>query len=88
MDEVFNSLQLFQKELESFNDKLKSSFKDLHKNHEKVNPHWHDSMRNEYDMHWVSLDEKMKQYVNFEGDNYTDILIHKTSILRRYLYGN
>ena len=87
MDEVYNSLQLFQKNLEVFNDRLKNSFEDLNKNHEKVSPHWHDSMRNTYDMRWNNLEEKMEQYVNTEGNSYNDILLQKLSILKRYLYG-
>lgn len=88
MDDAFNNLQQFQRNLETFNDRLRSSFEDLNKNHENVNPHWQDSMRKDYDMHWVNLNDKMKQYVNVDGTNYTDVLRHKVSILRRYLYGN
>lgn len=88
MDDVYSSLEQFQRDLESFNDRLKSSFEDLNKYHEKVNPHWNDSMRAEYDARWISLEEKMKQYVTVDGTTYTDILLHKVNIIKRYLYGN
>ena len=88
MDDVYNSLQQFHTSLEIFNDRLKNSFEDLSKNHELVNPHWQDSIRKDYDRQWLNLNEKMKQYTSVEGNNYTDILLHKISILRRFLYGN
>jgi predicted metalloenzyme YecM len=88
MDDVLNNLQQFQTSLETFNDRLRSSFEDLNKNHESVNPHWQDSMRKDYDTHWVNLSERMKQYVNVDGINYTEILLHKLNGLRKYLYGN
>lgn len=87
MDEVFQSLQQFQQNLEIFNDKLKASFEDLNRHHEKVNPHWHDTMRKDYDARWNELEEKMKQYVAVDGTTYTDILLHKVSIIKKYLYG-
>lgn len=87
MDEVYESLQRFQQHLETFNDKLKASFEDLNRHHEKVNSHWHDSMRKEYDARWKGLEEKMMQYVTVDGTTYTDILLHKVSIIRKYLYG-
>jgi hypothetical protein len=87
MDEVYHTLQQFHRNLETFNDNLRLAIDDLNKHHEKVNPHWHDDMRNEYDAKWLPLEEKIKQYVTADGINYTDILIHKVSIIQKYLHG-
>ncbi|KAA2239218.1 hypothetical protein F0L74_23720 [Chitinophaga agrisoli] len=87
MDEVHDRLQQFQRNLEIFNDKLKVSFDQLTRYHETVHPWWQDSMRNEYEIRWKPLEDKMKQYVTTDGNNYSDILLHKINLIKRYLHG-
>lgn len=87
MDDVYNTMNVFEQELESFNDKLKLSFNDLHKNHEVVSPLWDDSMRKEYDSKWLSIEEKMNQYITVDGGNYIEVLIEKLEAIKGYLYG-
>jgi len=87
MDDVFNTMNNFEQELKNFNDNLKSSFDDLHKNHEVVSPLWDDSMRKEYDSKWLSLEEKMNQYISTEGGSYLEELIEKIEAIKGYLYG-
>ncbi len=88
MDDVFHSMDAFEKELEVFNQKLQASFKDLNNQHEKVSPLWDDSMRKEYDEKWIPLEEDMKEYVTKDGRTYVDILISKLTAIRGYLYGS
>ena len=88
MDEVFESMKIFEKELDSFNNRLKESFEDLSRNHDRVAPLWQDSMRKEYDARWNSLEEHMKEYVAVDGSTYIEILNQKLAAIRGYLYGN
>lgn len=88
MDDVYQTMNVFEQELEGFNERLKASFDDLHKYHEMVDPMWDDEMRKEYDTKWLQLEEKMTQYVSVEGGSYVDVLIEKTNAIRGYLYGN
>lgn len=88
MDDVYSTMNIFEKELEEFNNNLKSSFDDLQHNHDIVSPIWDDSMRKEYDSKWLSLEEKINQYISIEGNNYVEILIEKIESIKGYLYGN
>jgi hypothetical protein len=88
MDDVYSTMNIFEKELEEFNNNLKSSFDDLQYNHDIVSPIWDDSMRKEYDSKWLSLEEKIDQYISIEGNNYVEVLIEKIEAIKGYLYGN
>lgn len=88
MDDVFNTMNAFEQELEGFNERLQESFEDLRKHHDIVSPFWDDEMRRNYDIQWLQLEEKMVQYVSVEGGNYVGELLEKIRNIRGYLYGN
>ncbi len=88
MDDVYNTMNIFEKELEEFNNNLKTSFDDVQNHHQIVSPLWDDSMRKEYDSIWLSLEEKINQYISIEGGNYVEVLIEKIEAIKGYLYGN
>jgi len=87
MDDIFRTMNVFEGELEQFNNNLKASFNDLHNNHEAVKPYWDDSMEKEYRAKWEPLEEKMNQYISVEGGSYVNILIEKIQAIKGYLYG-
>ncbi|PXY02539.1 hypothetical protein DF185_00140 [Marinifilum breve] len=88
MDEVHNVMNIFTQELEEFNESVKISFDDLKQNHDAVSPIWDDSMRKEYDSKWLSLEERIEQYIGSEGNSYVEVLIEKIEAIKGYLYGS
>ena len=88
MDDVFSTMNIFEQELEGFNERLKASFNDSKKYHELVDPIWDDNMRREYDSTWLQLEESMNQYLSADGEGYVQVLIEKLNAIRGYLYGN
>lgn len=87
MDEVNRRMSDFLKELERFNEIMKSSIQDVHSNHEKVNPHWQDEMRRQYDAQWREFDEFMKRYLSADSKKYEEFLRRKKRLLKQYLQG-
>lgn len=87
MDEQYAEMRRFSDALNRFNQHLKNSMKDLEAQHDYVNPHWQDTMRQTYDLHWEPLDQQMKYYLDREGPAYLEFLKHKIRSLEGYLYG-
>lgn len=87
MDDVFEAMCNFEKDLENFNENLKRSFIDLKNNHEAVLPLWDDTMKKDYDRKWIPLEEKIEEYLAKEGESYVEILIEKIEAIKGYLYG-
>lgn len=88
MDEVYQTLLIFEKELQEFNLNLRQSFYDLRDYHEAVLPLWDDSMKREYDSKWIPLEEKISEYLTKEGESYIDDLLEKINAIKGYLYGD
>lgn len=88
MDEVYQALFQFERELQDFNLNLKQSFYDLKDNHEAVLPLWDDAMKREYDEKWIPLEEKISEYITREGGSYVEDLLEKITALKGYLYGD
>jgi len=87
LDDVFQNMNAFQKNLVRFNDELKQSMRDVMSSHDKVAPLWKDSLRKMYDSQWNSYEEAMKRYTSKDGQNYVDNLQKKLNALKGYLYG-
>ena len=84
MDEIHVQMEMFEKELEAFNDRLRVSFRELKDSHERVNPLWQDHMRKEYDNMWVPVEEAMEDYLATVGRGHVEELINRVNWLRRY----
>jgi len=87
LDDVFQNMNAFQKNLVRFNDELKQSMQDVMSSHDKVAPLWKDSLRKMYDSQWKSYEEAMKRYTNKDGQSYVDNLQKKLNALKGYLHG-
>ena len=85
LNDTFREMKNFHNELSRFNENLRSSMSDLHKNHDQVSPLWQDDMRKEYDSQWREFDEMMKNYTNREGPAYVQSLDQKLKALAGYL---
>jgi hypothetical protein len=88
MDEVREYMLQFESQLEAFQEALKESMADVHRHHEVVSPLWQDTMRREYDVTWVPLEEAMDVYIQRVGPEQVEIMLTKLRHLGRYLYGH
>ncbi len=87
MNEQYEQLLIFRKQLIRFNEALKLSMIDLQKSHDYVDRWWRDDMRKAYDRQWEPLKEVMDRYINHEGRSYVEFLSIKIHKLEQYLRG-
>lgn len=90
MDDLLERMQIYERALVAFNERLRDSMTDLETHHEAVAPYWDassDNMRRQYDAQWEPLDALMKHYLRVEGPGYVEFLNIKLHALREYLYG-
>lgn len=87
MDEQYERMVYFRKDLIAFNERLKSSLADLQRHHDEVSPLWQDAMRKHYDVIWDPFKQNMSHYVKSEAPGYVEFLTHKMYDTERYLRG-
>ncbi|MBZ0297956.1 MAG: hypothetical protein K8L99_35715 [Anaerolineae bacterium] len=87
MNEQYEQLQRFARELDNFNRSLAASMRELEEQHDIVSPLWQDDMRQSYDREWIPLKETMDRYVQVDSARYMDFLKSKIRMLERYLHG-
>ena len=87
MDETHERLVHFLISLQTFNDRLTQSRRELDRLREVVASHWQDSNRHWHDEKWKALDEFIAHYLSVEGPNYVDFLKANADALKGYLDG-
>jgi hypothetical protein len=87
MDETLERLVQFLAALETFNDRLTQSQRELARLRDAVGPHWQDSTRRWHDDLWQPLEETLSHYLNVEAPTYREFLQTKIHALRGYLDG-
>jgi len=88
MDEVRECMRRFESTLEDFQEALQDSMSDVRRHHEAVSPLWQDTMRREYDLTWVPLEEAIETYLRKIGPEQVETMRVKLQYLGRYLDGN
>lgn len=88
MDDVLQTMQRFEQELATFNDRLRTSFADLDQHHEQISGLWQDNMRRQYDARWSALEAHIQRYVAVDGGHYIEALREKLNAINGYLYGS
>jgi hypothetical protein len=88
MDEVSECMKRFESELGTFQKSLQDSISDVRRHHEAVSLLWQDTMRREYDLTWVPLEEAMETYLRKIGPQQVETMRVKLQHLSRYLHGN
>ncbi len=87
MDEQYQQMQRFLKELEGFNVALTESLQELRVKHDAVSPLWQDQFRRQYDAQYAQFIENMERYCYREAQKYENFLSSKMTSLRNYLGG-
>jgi hypothetical protein len=87
MDDQFRELELFERELDRFNQNLAGYWQDVEAKFDDVSPLWQDEYRREHDLVWDSLQTEMKRYLNQQSPRYMEFLHSKLQALSRYLRG-
>lgn len=85
MDDTYNELRRFAKELEEFNETLNDSVKALTDAHDQLDGLWQDAFRREYDQRWDSFSKEMDRYQSSVSNQYEEFLKDKIQQLKAYL---
>ena len=88
MNEVYNHMGGFCKELQGFNEQLRRGYQQVKQHHEQVNPLWQDDMRRDYDRKYNDLDAKLGVYIGRTGEEYQKEMNRRLDRVGRYLHGN
>lgn len=85
MDDVFERMQLFQKDLREFTDAFAATVGEMQRRHEDVSPLWQDKFRREYDQHWDILQREIDLFLKQRAIQYDEFLTSKLKALDSYL---
>lgn len=85
MNDVYEQMRHFSKELDHFHEVLQRSLKEMELRHGAADPLWKDSFRKQYDERWLPLQEKVQFYWKKTAPQYHRFLEEKLRSLERYL---
>ncbi len=85
MDQVFEEMHAFARELKEFNASMERSCREVELRHGEVDSLWRDSFRKDYDQQWLPLQKEIERYRKKSGPQYQRFLDHKLRALRGYL---
>ena len=87
MDEIQEHKKHFAEGLEELDKTLRSSFSALEAAHREVEPLWHDSMRQQYDAVWLTLEEETNRYLHQVFPELSELLEVQLSHGEGYRHG-
>jgi hypothetical protein len=87
MNVVRDELKRFERELDRFNDVVRSGVSALEKEHEKIDGIWRDDFRKVYDARWASFGTHAKKYSGREAAKYSSFIRGKIQRIEQYLNG-
>jgi hypothetical protein len=87
MDDVYERMQVFARELAEFQDALTDSLADLRRCHEAVDALWQDEARRQYDELYGPLREMLERYLHHQAPTYQAFLKEKLRAIEGYLFG-
>ena len=88
MDDQYEQLQLFYREIITFNQMLRASMRDMAQCHDVVDGLWRDEFRKQYDAEWDSYKQTIQRYVERGSFSYEQFLTEQVRDLENYLFGN
>lgn len=88
LDETWEALQVFQKELHAFNEQLRADHAELQRRHENIDSVWRDALRRDYDRAIEELDAQVKAYSGGRSERLERFMEIKIAQLRNYLHGD
>jgi hypothetical protein len=88
MDDVYERMQIFARELAEFQDALTDSLADLRRCHEAIDSLWQDEARRHYDALYGPLRDMLERYLRHQVPAYQTFLREKLRALEGYLFGS
>lgn len=87
MDDQYNQMQLFYRELTAFNELLRASMREVDQCHGVIDGLWRDEFRKRYDTEWDSYKHVMQRYIQQGAFAYEQFLQEQLRDLEKYLFG-
>lgn len=87
LDYTLDALVHFSRQLESVNETLRSSHRELRERHDAVDGLWRDAARATYDRAMEELDGRVGAYLGGESERFEIFLREKIRQLDAYLQG-
>ena len=87
INEVHQALRQFERDLERFNDSIKSGVAALEREHDSISGIWHDDFRKQYDTRWKAFGDNVKKYSSRDAGKYVAFVKTKIQRVEQYLNG-
>jgi uncharacterized protein YukE len=88
LDETYQALSHFARELRGFDETIRASHSELARLNENLSGLWTDSARVDYDRALADLELQLDRYVGSQSEEFERFLDMKISQLRTYLEGS
>lgn len=85
MDDTHRELRVFARELEKFNESVRSSVNALQREHDRISGIWNDRFRKEYDRRFDAFKLHMDRYLSQDAKKYERFIKLKGQQIGRYL---
>lgn len=88
LNETYEALRNFERELQSFDERLKTGHAEIKRRHAVIEGLWRDTLRADYDRLIGEFEQNVERYANGRSEQFETFLRTKLMQLHLYLHGN
>lgn len=88
LNETYEALRNFERELQAFDEHLKTGCSEIRRCHDAIDGVWRDTLRAHYDQLIGEFERNVERYAHGRSEQFETFLRAKLTQLHLYLYGN